>query len=55
VGFVPPLIMRSAYGCIDSYAIGLWLLSATAAFTVLLTLTVVRRTARRHDEEMSIS
>jgi NNP family nitrate/nitrite transporter-like MFS transporter len=37
-----------------SYAIGLWLLSATAALTLLLNLTVVRRTARRHDEEISL-
>ena len=50
-GFVPPLIMGYVYGRTDSYAIGLWLLSATAALTLLLTLTVVRRTARRHDEE----
>jgi MFS transporter, NNP family, nitrate/nitrite transporter len=44
-GFVPPLIMGYVYGRTDSYAIGLWLLSATAALTLLLTLTVVRRTA----------
>jgi NNP family nitrate/nitrite transporter-like MFS transporter len=47
--------MPSAYGRTGSHAIGLWLLPATAALTLLLTLTVVRRTARRHDEEMSIS
>ncbi|MGZ4437053.1 MAG: MFS transporter [Nocardioidaceae bacterium] len=45
-GFVPPLVMGYVYGRTDSYAIGLWLLSATAALTMLLTLTVVRRTAR---------
>ena len=45
-GFVPPLIMGYVYGRTDSYAIGLWLLSATAALTLLLTLTVVRRTAQ---------
>ncbi|WP_199907572.1 MFS transporter [Nocardioides terrigena] len=44
-GFVPPLIMGYVYGQTDSYAIGLWLLAATAALTLLLTLTVVRRTA----------
>jgi NNP family nitrate/nitrite transporter-like MFS transporter len=44
-GFVPPLIMGYVYGRTDSYAIGLWLLSATAALTLVLTLTVVRRTA----------
>ena len=45
-GFVPPLIMGYVYGRTDSYAIGLWLLSVTAALTLVLTLTVVRRTAR---------
>lgn len=45
-GFVPPLIMGFVYGQTDSYAIGLWLLAATSALTLLLTVTVVRRTAR---------
>ena len=45
-GFVPPLIMGYVYGRTDSYAIGLWLLSLTAALTLLLTLTVVRRPTR---------
>jgi len=45
-GFVPPLIMGYVYGQTDSYAIGLWLLAATAALTLLLTVTVVRRTAQ---------
>jgi len=45
-GFVPPLIMGYVYGRTDSYAIGLWLLAVTAALTLVLTLTVVRRTAR---------
>ncbi len=53
-GFVPPLIMGYVYGRTDSYAIGLWLLSVTAALTLLLTVTVVRGTARRHDEEMAV-
>ena len=44
-GFVPPLLMGYVYGRTDSYAIGLWLLSITAALTLVLTLTVVRRTA----------
>ena len=48
-GFVPPLIMGYVYGRTDSYAIGLWLLSATAAATLALTLTVVRRTAERQE------
>jgi NNP family nitrate/nitrite transporter-like MFS transporter len=44
-GFVPPLIMGYVYGRTDSYGIGLMLLSVTAALTLLLTLTIVRRTA----------
>ena len=46
-GFVPPLLMGYIYGRTDSYAIGLILLSITAALTLILTLTVVRRTATR--------
>ncbi|GAA1914793.1 MFS transporter [Nocardioides marmoribigeumensis] len=42
-GFVPPLLMGYIYGRTDSYAIGLGLLSVTAALTLLLTLTVVRK------------
>ena len=45
-GFVPPLVMGYIYGRTDSYAIGLWMLSITAALTLALTLTIVRRTAR---------
>jgi NNP family nitrate/nitrite transporter-like MFS transporter len=48
-GFVPPLIMGYVYGRTDSYAIGLWLLSVTAALTLVLTLTVVRRTELAQD------
>lgn len=44
-GFAPPLIMGYVYGRTDSYAIGLWMLCVTAAIALLLTLTVVRRTA----------
>ncbi len=51
-GFVPPLIMGYVYGRTESYAIGLGLLSVTAALTLVLTLTVVRRTAKRHEDEM---
>lgn len=47
-GFVPPLLMGYIYGRTDSYAIGLWLLSVTAALTLVLTLTIVRRTAGEH-------
>jgi len=50
-GFVPPLIMGYVYGRTDSYAIGLTLLAVTAALTLVLTATVVRRTARRHEAE----
>ena len=50
-GFVPPLIMGYVYGRTDSYAIGLGLLSVTAALTLVLTLTVVRRTADRYEAE----
>jgi NNP family nitrate/nitrite transporter-like MFS transporter len=50
-GFVPPLIMGYVYGRTDSYAIGLVMLSVTAALTMVLTMTVVRRTERQHAEE----
>ena len=49
-GFVPPLIMGFVYGQTDSYAIGLWMLSITAALALLLTVTVVRRTATQGQE-----
>jgi NNP family nitrate/nitrite transporter-like MFS transporter len=42
-GFVPPLIMGSVYGATGSYAIGLVLLSVTAAAALTFTATVVRR------------
>jgi NNP family nitrate/nitrite transporter-like MFS transporter len=44
-GFVPPLIMGYVYGHTDSYTIGLVLLAVTAGLTLLLTVTVIRRTA----------
>jgi len=44
-GFVPPLVMGYIYGRTDSYAIGLWMLSATALLALVLTVTMVRRTA----------
>jgi NNP family nitrate/nitrite transporter-like MFS transporter len=47
-GFVPPLIMGYVYGQTDSYAIGLWMLTVTAVLTLVLTATVVRRTAAAH-------
>ncbi len=48
-GFAPPLLMGYVYGRTDSYAIGLWLLAVTSALTLVLTLTVVRRTATAHE------
>jgi NNP family nitrate/nitrite transporter-like MFS transporter len=45
-GFVPPLLMGYIYGRTDSYALGLWLLSLTAALALVLTLTIVRSTER---------
>jgi MFS transporter, NNP family, nitrate/nitrite transporter len=44
-GFAPPLVMGYVYGRTESYALGLGLLSVTAALALLLTLTVVRKTA----------
>jgi NNP family nitrate/nitrite transporter-like MFS transporter len=46
-GFVPPLLMGYVYGRTASYSLGLALLAVTAALTLVLTLTVVRRTASR--------
>lgn len=42
-GFVPPLVMGTIYGQLDSYAIGLVALSVVAAFALLFTVTVTRR------------
>ena len=50
-GFVPPLIMGYVYGRTESYAIGLGLLAVTAALTLALTMTVVRRTVSEHDAQ----
>jgi NNP family nitrate/nitrite transporter-like MFS transporter len=44
-GFIPPLLMGYIYGRTESYALGLALLSVTAAGALLLTATIVRRTA----------
>ncbi|KRE61002.1 MFS transporter [Nostocoides sp. Soil756] len=49
-GFVPPLIMGYVYGRTSSYAIGLWMLCVTAALALLLTVTIVRRTAASGQE-----
>ncbi|WP_156250439.1 nitrate/nitrite transporter [Pseudactinotalea terrae] len=52
-GFVPPLIMGWAYGQMQSYAIGLWLLAGTAALVLGLTLTSVRRLAHKQKEAVA--
>ncbi|NRQ38660.1 MFS transporter, partial [Nonomuraea sp. NN258] len=46
-GFVPPLVMGFLYGRLGSYGLGLGLLAAVAALTLVLTITVVRLTAAR--------
>ncbi|MGZ5373113.1 MFS transporter [Aeromicrobium sp.] len=51
-GFVPPLIMGYVYGRNDSYALGLILLSVTAALTFLLALTLVRSTLNKASEQV---
>lgn len=48
-GFVPPLVMSSVYGRTGSYGIGLLLLALVALGCLLLTLTVVRSTARARE------
>ena len=53
-GFLPPLIMGYLYGRTDSYAIGLWMLSATAGLALLLTVTIVARTARAHPPDIRV-
>ena len=49
-GFIPPLVMGYIYGRTDSYAIGLVLLSVTAALALLMTVTLVRSTVARASE-----
>src|SRR6476620_8501551 len=44
-GFVPPLVMGAVHGRTGSYGIGLALLALLAAASLVLTMTVVRRTA----------
>jgi NNP family nitrate/nitrite transporter-like MFS transporter len=45
-GVVPPLLMGYNYGRTASNALGLRLLSLTAALGLVLTLTIVRSTER---------
>ena len=54
-GFVPPLVMGYVFGRTASYALGLTLLSVTAALTLVLTLTVVRRTAQHRAGEVVVA
>jgi NNP family nitrate/nitrite transporter-like MFS transporter len=53
-GFVPPLVMGSIYDARGSYGLGLALLSAVALGTLVLTLTVVRNTARGTDRSAGL-
>ncbi|MCC6270537.1 MAG: MFS transporter [Microbacteriaceae bacterium] len=50
-GFIPPLIMGDIYGRTNSYAIGLLMLTAAAAATLIMTLTIVRSTAQKAELE----
>ena len=44
-GFVPPLVMGFIYGRTGSYSLGLILLAVVAAATLVLTMTMARRTS----------
>ncbi|WP_028656705.1 MFS transporter [Nocardioides sp. J54] len=52
-GFVPPLVMGYVYGRTDSYAIGLWLLAVAAGAALVLTFTIVSRTATAPKETVA--
>ncbi|WP_446666937.1 MFS transporter [Flexivirga sp. B27] len=54
-GFVPPLVMAYIYSETSSYAVGMWLLAICSALTLLLTLTVVRRTALTRSTAQEVS
>ncbi|MGN6412542.1 MFS transporter [Flexivirga sp.] len=43
-GFVPPLVMAYIYSTTRSYSVGMWLLAVCSIGTLVLALTVVRRT-----------
>lgn len=49
-GFVPPLVMGAVYSATGHYGIGLGLLALVAVASLLLTITVIRGTARRRLE-----
>ncbi|RKS78908.1 NNP family nitrate/nitrite transporter-like MFS transporter [Actinomadura pelletieri DSM 43383] len=46
-GFVPPLVMGTIYGVLDSYMLGLLLLAIVAGAAAVFTATVVQRAASR--------
>ena len=52
-GFAPPLVMGYIYGRTNSYVIGLVLLSVAAAVTLVLTVTIVRSTAKNASRQLS--
>jgi NNP family nitrate/nitrite transporter-like MFS transporter len=52
-GFVPPLVMGFLHGRLGSYGVGLVLLAAVAASTMVLTMTVVRSAALRRIADAS--
>ena len=47
-GFVPPLVMGAVHSATGSYGLGLALLAVVAAASLVLTTTIVRRTASSH-------
>jgi NNP family nitrate/nitrite transporter-like MFS transporter len=52
-GFVPPLVMGYIHGRFGSYGLGLALLAAVAAATMIFTMTVVRSAALGRAAEAS--
>jgi NNP family nitrate/nitrite transporter-like MFS transporter len=54
-GFVPPLVMGFIHGRLGSYGLGLALLAAVAASTMVFTMTVVRSAARRRSVDARTS
>ena len=54
-GFVPPLVMGFIHGRLGSYGLGLALLAAVAASTMVFTMTVVRSAAVRRTTDAGTS
>jgi len=54
-GFVPPLVMGFIHGRLGSYGLGLALLAAVAASTMVFTMSVVRSAAIRRTSDASTS